>query len=93
MINDNERKSHGRVSTQFMDRVERYQKAKFQCVGKFDLNHLRDLIEQAEEEERYGDVEVFVLANNKMRDGTTSGLIVVKCNSDDYFALAGMTDP
>lgn len=92
-MNDNERKSHGQVSTQFMDRVERYQNAKFLRVGKFDLNHLRDLIEQTEEEDRYGDVEVFVLANNKMPDSTTSGLIVVKCNSDDYFALAGITDP
>lgn len=89
-------KSHGEVDLSFMERVEKYQGKPVTKIGSFDLSLLQNLCEQVNEHDIIGEVEVFAAAGNKMRDGTTSGLIVIRCNlgchDEKHFALAGLTD-
>jgi len=82
----------GRVDYAFLMRVERYQEKKFQRVGRFDPDLLKDLVERITEIDTIGEIDVLIITGNKMHDGTTSGLIVFRCNQEDYFALAGLTD-
>lgn len=88
----NEYVALGGVQEDFLNRVEAYQGNQFLRVGDFDINLLREMVEQIEERDGIGTVTLLVTSKNKMHDDTTSGLIVVKYNCDKYIALAGLTD-
>ena len=88
----NEHKAAGEVKDDFMIRVELYQKKNFIRVGMFDPSLLHDLIEQIEDVDEVGEIEIFIAADNIMHDDTRSGLIVAKANRTRHFAIAGLTD-
>lgn len=81
-----------RVDADYIQRVEKYQGKKAIRVGTFDPVLFQDLLEQINEIDELGKIELIVMPKNKMHDDTTSGLVVVVCNGKEYFGLAGLTD-
>jgi hypothetical protein len=81
-----------KVSADYIQRVEKYQGKKAIRVGKFDPLLFQDLLEQINEIDEHGEIELIVMPKNKMHDDTTSGLVVIVCNGKEYFGLAGLTD-
>jgi hypothetical protein len=81
-----------RVDVDYIQRVEKYQGKKSIRVGTFDPVLFHDLLEQINEIDELGKIELIVMPKNKMHDDTTSGLVVVVCNGKEYFGLAGLTD-
>lgn len=83
----------GEVDNTLIDRVERHQGKKFQRIGMFDSELLREFAERISEKEVIGEIELLMLAENMMHDGSKSGLLVARCNGGkNTFALAGLTD-
>lgn len=81
----------GKVGADFLKRVSMYQKKDFVRIGKFDLDMLSGMVDLLSNETS-GEIELLMMADNIMHDGTTSGLLVVKYDGENYVALAGVTN-
>ena len=78
----------GTVSKEWIQSVEAHQNKKLIKIGKFNLLYLQDMIDILYDN-TFQDIELFMMADNVMADGSKSGLLVVKFE-DEYVALAGI---
>lgn len=80
------------VDQVWIDRTEIHQKKKFQRIGDFDLDRLKDMVDRLSEE-IFGEIELLMLADNVMPDGSLAGLLVARYDGKNCVALAGFSHP
>lgn len=77
----------GSVDQKYINRVEAYNKRKFENVGRFCFEYLEDLVNLMSDETS-GEIELLVMPHSTLKDGCKASLLVIK-SGDEYFALAG----
>jgi hypothetical protein len=81
--------SYGIVDSEYIKDVEKHAVKKFTRIGVFDLELLWLMLELVCKETS-GEVELFSLSDTEMPLGGKAGLFMIKCDDEEYIALAGL---